>query len=119
MKIRNGLTTGLILSSFILAFSICGFFFGYQLCGSYVKESRNIGLIIFVGAFFSAIISIIFIVKCKIKLDILIDYGNPVYLAADKIKEIIHQVNVYGIENLSHIIESAMKDKIIDAAKDE
>ena len=113
MKLKNGLTAVLIISSFVLAIAICGSILGYSLIGSGVKESRNLGLYVFVIAFVCAIISTAFIVQCKIKIDILVEYGNPVYTAAEHIKEVVHSVNVYGIDQLKDIIEKSSKTQII------
>lgn len=113
----NRLTIILMISVFILALSLCAFFYGYQLCISYIKESQEIGLVTFIIAFFSAIISSIFIARCKIKLDILIDYGIPVYYAAEHVKEIIHNTNKNGINELKGIIEKSMKDQLKDIVK--
>jgi len=118
MKLKNGLTAGLIIASFIFAVSICAAFLGYRLVESTVHKSKEIGLIVFLTSFLCSGLSIGFIVKCKIKIDILIEYGNPVFTAAEQIKEVVHSVNVYGIDQLKNIIEEISKTQIIKSIQD-
>ena len=68
-------------------------------------------------SFISAIVSSIFVTKCKSRIDILIDYGNPIYHAAEHIKEIIHQMNVYGVDSMKGLIEKSMKNKLAEIVK--
>jgi len=113
MKLKNGLTAGLIIATFILTICICGSILGYSLIKSNVRKSQEVGLWVFVIAFLFSIISTGYIIKCKMKIDILIEYGNPVFVAAEHIKEVVHSVNVYGIDQLKEIIEKISKKEII------
>ncbi len=117
MKTQNNLTVGLIISTFILSFSLCGFIWGYQLCISHIPKSQQIGLITFIVTFFSSLIAVIFIVRCKHKLDILCEYGKPVYLAAQGVKKVIHRVNTEAVNELNPSIEKVMKQKLTEVKK--
>ena len=103
----------------LLALSICLFLLSLNLVYSEVIENQNFGITLLVTSFTIGIVSCYHMVVSKGKLKLLVEYGEPVRIAAEKIKEIIKQVNVYGIESLHNIIEQAMKDKLIDFTEEE
>ena len=108
MKRKNRLTLLLILSSFIFSGSLCLFVFGYIL-----SINNNFGLKLIFISFVTGLISAFFIVKYKSRIDIIIEYGKPVFIAAEHIKSIVEAVNIFGVEQLHDLIESSMKGELM------
>lgn len=119
MKTKHGTITGLMIASFVFALSICLFCFGYILSQSLVKGNREQGLLLVIASFPIGLISSVFMMKCRVQLKLLVDFGTPVFKASHHIKEIIRQVNIYGIDSLKRIVEKTMKDEIQKAVKGE
>jgi len=116
-KRRSKITVLLILSSFIFSGSICLFVFGYLL-----QRQTDLSLKLVCISFVVGIISGVSTFLCKFRIDNIIEYGKPIFVAAQQIKEIIEASNIFGVEQLHNIVEAAVKGKlkeIIKKAKEE
>jgi hypothetical protein len=118
-RMKHRPTTALMLCSFVLMGAICFFIFGFMLSMSAIEKNKTDGLIIIVISFVIGLISAVGVMKYKAKINTIIQYGAPVYNAAEKIKEIVHQVNVYGVGELQEFIEKIMKDEFVKIRKKE
>jgi hypothetical protein len=113
------LTTWFMLLCFVFMVMICVFIFGINLAYVGIEKERAVGLVVMCAAFFVGILAITGIARNKIKLDIMIKYGEPVFNAAEYIKAIIKKVNVLGVESLHIMIEEAMKKELEKVAEKE
>lgn len=101
-------TTAFMLACFVLILSICFFIFGFQL--SYY--GNVIGLLILSISFFTGIISTYCVAKWKTKLNIIIEYGTPVWNSAEHIKTIITQANQYGVKSLQTLVKKTIEKEL-------
>ena len=77
------------------------------------------GLMVILIAFPMAIVSSFMTHRFIHSINKLTDYGTPIYKAAEHIKTIVNQVNVYGVESLQGLIEKSMKDELTKIVKKE
>jgi len=113
-KIITGLTTIYFILGIIFSGSIFFFIFGY-----FTKDEN--GLLIIGITFSTGLLSAIFAMKYKSKIDTIINYGLPIYEVSFKIREIIAASNILGIEKLQTEIDKSIKTslkKIIEENKE-
>lgn len=114
---RRRFLYGLIIACMVFAMSIIVII----MCIWDIYFSYNISqfsLFFFIFSFISLIFSSVFVMKCTEKLKFIIDYGDPILQASNVIKEMVRNANIYGVENLAHLVEKETKKQIDKVIKE-
>ena len=119
MKTWHGTTTGLMIASFIFASAVWMFGVGYWTCQYGPGDFWKVGLSMIIISFPIGIVAVVAMVKFSISINIMTDYGVPVYIAGQYIKKIVNQTTSFAVTTLQGMIEKEMKDQVIKVVKKE
>ena len=114
---RYGLTTGLMIASFMFILCVCFFFWGCLVINEGTVNIMWLWCVII--SFIVSIPSMYFIVICKKRLNMMMEYGEPVRLASEYIIKIIRDTDIFAVKELQGVIEKAMKNELQEVIRKE
>jgi hypothetical protein len=118
-KTKHGLPVVLMISSFFLMLAVCMFILGYIMIQRGTKEFQVYGMTFVLLSFPLGIGSTAAICRFCHLINMLTDYGTPVFKAAQYIKEIVNRTNVHAVDSLHGLIESNIKEQLSKILKEE